>query len=293
MSKAKKQKSIQKINLSKTGFNDDEEKDHDWAADHNYDVDPPENPQQGSVTVKFRYDPHTKCNVASKIGDFRTQTQLSSTGATVPGDMSPPYVAFIKHFGKNITDVMMRNFFSMCTIKNMFFQNSDKAMWCLIEVDSRDELSKALLVSGKKMMWEHPCVVDIASSEQVDKLWSSSRHMTSGITRNGSTAAPAIAGFNRDDIGTAEQLNCSQSRDKSGSRLAINEMGVGRGIFGSATADQQPMPKSDSGDRNKEFEGRGGFASSGGFAAMKGRNDFFGTSSAGGAGRSFSKGADK
>lgn len=265
-----------RVDLTKLAFsNANDDKDLDWAASHNYD-EPEDGPKQLDNKPKSpnANDRHVRITQAASFDNFRSQNQLS---AGVPADMPPPYVAFVKHFGRSCTEEVLRNFFAQQKIENMMLVNNDFGLYCLIEFATRDDLSKALMVTGTKMMYQHGCSVDVATPEQVQKMKGPPQRTMGG--RSPTSPKPALD-FDRNLMGTAEQPAFPEGgADDKGNRggKGGNSGGLNRGIMGSrqgsnvALADlnrdslfgsaEVPPPlaqNDDSNDNNNNKKGGGG-----------------------------------
>lgn len=193
---AKKQQRGQKIDTSKL-FGGPAEDTLDWAAGHNYDEEQAQThdaKQARSPTADDRN--HVNITKAASFGNFRDEVTKT---AGVPLDMPPPYVAFVKTFGRSVNEEVMKSYFSNLAVSNVVIINNDKALFAFIEFDSRDDLANALLVTGAKMMYQHPCTVDVAAPEQIGKYQNTMNKRQPRQMHGRSPTSPKVD-FDRDNI---------------------------------------------------------------------------------------------
>lgn len=167
---AKKNTRGQKIDVTTLFSNKEtqEENSLDWASGHNYDEPDPTDVQAGRTRPGVtKDDRHVAGTKAASFGNFRDEGQKQ---CGVAPDMPPPYVCFVKTFGRGVTEEIMRSYFPDSEILNVLLINNERALYCLIEFGQREDLAKSLMVTGAKIMYQHPCTVDIASPEQVEKM---------------------------------------------------------------------------------------------------------------------------
>lgn len=212
--KNSKAKTVVKIDLSKLGVNSDNQS-VDWAADRPaacaVAASPlaPTTPSTSSSSFfpsasnKGGAERHVRgLQAATIIGNFREPAESSAAAAAVPLDMPPPYVAFVKHFGRGCTEEVFRNYFP--TAVQVVVVNSSTALYALLECGSRGDLIKALSVTGTKMMYQYACTVDVAKPAQADKMRKMLQPLQPRQRPATASAAPPRFDFDRDEMmGTA------------------------------------------------------------------------------------------
>lgn len=177
----KKHQRGQKLDNSQL-FTNNKEEDLEWAHSKNHEDSSPSTknnntPASASASSTIAHtsaeqQPYNQKAIqsvkAAKFGNFRNEEPRRTAG--VHDDMKPPFVAFVKTFGRQMTEAAMETYFPETQIDHMILINCEKALFCFIEFRTREDLGRALLVSGAKMMYQHPCTIDIASPPQIEKF---------------------------------------------------------------------------------------------------------------------------
>lgn len=266
MAPPKRQKGV---DISKTLFGADKHTDSmqlDQFADHHYDE-----PQQPATPTTpggaSRFDGrHVYGTAAAKlqIGDFRkTEATLATQ---VPENAEGPYVAFVKHFGKNMDELALRSYFEHLDVKRVQVVSTGDQHFGLVEVGSRADLIRALTVSGTVMHFQFPCTISVASAEQIQKMQRYCKVRTAhrSDAMGGAFAqmldraafAPSSSSVSTDDVPAASGASArSSSMDNSAQSTPRGQpqQPIGRSFFGTATpshAPQRPAPPAVDGEQH-------------------------------------------